>query len=218
MTFDLGEGEKKVQVLLPWAVQLVVREVSLDDGASLVPVKPKYRMLCFGDSITQGYDAMYPSHKYATRLAAYLDAAEHNKAIGGEIFYPELAGVQEDYEPEYILVAYGTNDWSKCEKDVLVDNCTRFFETLCKTYPNAKVLALTPIWRKDGATPRRGMDFSFVAELLQSVEKQYDNVTVIPGIDLVDHDVNLYADLRLHPNDAGFICYADRLIREVGNR
>ena len=25
--------------------------------------------------------------------------------------------MQEDYEPEYILVAYGTNDWKHCTKE-----------------------------------------------------------------------------------------------------
>ena len=213
--FALGAGEKEVRILLPWAVKLGLREVSLDDGATLVPAIPERKILCFGDSITQGYDAMYPSHKYVTRFAEYLGAAEYNKAIGGEIFYPELAAVKEKFDPDYILVAYGTNDWSKCEREVLVDNCTRFYEAVCNTYPNAKVFALTPIWRKASDTPKRGMEFSFVAELIRSATEKFENVTVIQGDALVDADVNLYADLRLHPNDAGFICYADRLIEAV---
>ena len=71
----------------------------------------KKRILCFGDSISQGYDALYPSNQYTPQLAKLLDAEEYNKAIGGEIFRPELALARDDFEPEYITVAYGTNDW-----------------------------------------------------------------------------------------------------------
>ena len=47
------------------------------------------------------------------RLADALGAEEVNKAIGGECFFPELAATKEDFQPEYITVAYGTNDWSR---------------------------------------------------------------------------------------------------------
>jgi len=213
--FDLGDGEKDVQILLPWSVRTVLKEMTLDDGASLIPVKAKHKMLCYGDSITHGYDAMYPSNKYITKLAAFLDAEEHNKAIGGEVFFPELAASGENFVPDYISVAYGTNDWSKCEFDVVIDNCTRFFEALHNAYPTSRIFAITPIWRKDGAQPKRGVEFAKVEELILSATAKYDNITVISGYDLVGHDPNLFADLRLHPNDEGFGQYAVNLTAKV---
>lgn len=44
----------------------------------------------YGDSITQGYDALFPSYSYINRFSMYLDAFIYNKAIGGDIFRPAL--------------------------------------------------------------------------------------------------------------------------------
>lgn len=110
--FSLKKGEKKVSVYFPYTMKATLKELLVDKGAFIEPIKPKYKLLCFGDSITQGYDALYPSNKYTTQLADFLDAEEYNKAIGGEVFFPELVGEKEDFEPDYVTVAYGTNDWS----------------------------------------------------------------------------------------------------------
>ena len=55
------------------------------------------------------------------------DAEEYNKAIGGDVFFPSLAATREDFEPDYITVAYGTNDWSKCPREALEENCKNFY-------------------------------------------------------------------------------------------
>ena len=90
-TFCLGEDEKEVCIYFPWSVKAILKEICIDDGSFIKPVLPRKKILCFGDSITQGYDVLYPSNKYATKLANILDAEEYNKAIGGEVFFPELA-------------------------------------------------------------------------------------------------------------------------------
>lgn len=67
------------------------------------------------------------------RLADALGAEEVNKAIGGECFFPELAATKEDFQPEYITVAYGTNDWSRKLAEEFQTNCRAFcFKNLYK--------------------------------------------------------------------------------------
>ena len=104
-TFSLAEGEKEVEIYFPWSVKAIVKEIALDDGAGIIPVKPEKKLLCFGDSITHGYDALYPSNKYASQLADTLGAEEYNKAIGAEVFCSELAQTKEDFVPDLITVA-----------------------------------------------------------------------------------------------------------------
>lgn len=205
--FNLGEGEKEITIYLPWSVEMVLQEIALDDGASLTPVKPKHKMLCFGDSITHGYDALRPSNKYITKLARALDAEEYNKAIGGEIFFPALANAREDFAPDYISVAYGTNDWSKCEREELISNCKAFYANLRATYPEAKIFAITPVWRKDYQDYRKSGLFTLAEETIREATKDLPNVQVIYGFEFVPHDEAYYADLRLHPNDEGFEHY-----------
>lgn len=214
-TFSLGQGTKEVRIYLPWAVRTIIKELCIDDGAFLEAVKPKYKMLSFGDSITQGYDALYPSNKYITRLARFLDAEEHNKAIGGEIHFPELVKEREDYTPDFITVAYGTNDWNRCSYELFLKNCQEFYKNLCESYPNTKIFTITPIWRKDIVNSRPFGDFKDVDKLIREVTAKFENITVITGFDFVDKSERLFADRRLHPNDAGFEQYFNSLSKQI---
>lgn len=213
--FQLGAGEKVVHIYLPWGVQPIIQEISLDDGAFVEPVKAKKTLLAFGDSITQGYDAMRSSNSYVARLARYLEADETNKAIGGECIFPALAETKEDFEPDYITVAFGTNDWSKKSRDVFQVNSKAFYQVLRKNYPNTPIYAITPIWRADGQKEVEFGLFEDVEKDIREAVKGIDNLTVIRGYDLVPKDTSYFADLRLHPNDKGFEEYFENLKKEI---
>jgi len=124
-SFSLGKGTKRVCIYLPWSVAVTIHELSLDDGAFVKPMKPQRKMLFFGDSITHGYDALRPSGRFTSKLAEAFGAEEINKGIAGEIFFPALAQTRENFLPEYICVAYGTNDWSKSTRDDFRRRCMR---------------------------------------------------------------------------------------------
>lgn len=213
--FSLGDGEKEVRIYFPWSVKAILKELSLDDGSFVTPVKPHKKMLCFGDSITHGYDALYPGNKYITRLAEALDAEEYNKAIGGERYFPDLAKSKDDFEPDYITVAYGSNDWNKCTREEFTCNCKEFLHNISTAYPNAKIFVITPIWRKDMTESRPFGDFRSTGEIIREQAAGLENVSVIQGFEFVPQDVSLYADLRLHPNDAGFEHYFNNLLKQV---
>ena len=214
-TFSLGEGEKTVCVYFPWSVQSVVEEISIDDGAYIEPVKTEKKMLTFGDSITHGYDALRPSMRYAARLADALGAEEVNKAIGGECFFPELAATKEDFQPEYITVAYGTNDWSRKSAEEFRTNCRAFYTALSENYPEAKIYAFTPIWRKDLNVEKKFGKFEDVEKYIRECVEGLKNVMVISGFDLVPEDEMYFADRSLHPNDEGFDFYFKNLYKKL---
>lgn len=214
-TFLLGPGEKEVTVYFPWSAIGIVKEIELEDGSFVEPVRPKKKLLAFGDSITQGYDSLRPSVRYVSRLAEHLRAEEINKAIGGETFFPELAGTKENFVPDYILVAYGTNDWSHGTEPDFLHNCGGFFRNLSATYPQSPIFAITPIWRKDHRLDKPFGAFERVEQDIRSCVAGLPNVTVIRGYDFLPHDEALYADQYLHPNDEGFGFYAASLIKEM---
>ncbi len=214
-SYPLGEGYKTVQIYFPWSAASTLRFLALDDGASISPVLRPNRMLIFGDSITQGYDALYPSHSYASVLADALNADARNKGIGGEKFFPALLDEPEDFEPDYITVAYGTNDWAGRTAEELEHNLREFYHRLSALYPKARIFAVTPIWRKNEFEQKPAGAFAHVAELIEDTAAELPNVTAIPGYHLVPHDPSLFADERLHPNDAGFAYYAERLSARI---
>ena len=210
-TFMFGAGEKTVCIHLPYTTKTELIELSLDDGAFIEPVSLPKKLLAFGDSITHGYDALHSSARYIAKLADYLEAEEFNKAIGGETFFPELAETKEEFEPDYIVVAYGTNDWSHGTREVFQKNCRAFYQNVSKNYPNTRIFALTPIWRKDYTTKKEFGLFGEVQDEIYSATAELENVEVIEGYNLVPHDGKYFGDLRLHPSDEGFVHYFENL-------
>lgn len=213
--FDLGEGEKKLAVYFPWSCASVIRSFELEDGATVTPVKKSCRMIIYGDSITHGYDAIVPAQSYASLLADALDADARNKGIGGERFFPALAEISDDYEPDYITVAYGTNDWSGKTLEEFENNSRAFYTLLSKKYPSTKIFALAPIWRGDMDRETKVGSFYHVAEHLGAVADELPNVTLINCFDFVPKSPEYFSDKHLHPNDEGFRYYFEGLLAEI---
>ena len=216
--FDLGDGEKTVCVHLPWSVETLIEEISIDDGALIEEVKNEKTLLAFGDSITHGYDALHPSNRYISILADKLCADELNKAIGGELFFPELASLKEPFNPDYITVAYGTNDWNNVDKETFIANCKGFYNNLSDLYPDAKIFAITPIWRKDAFEERKFGKFEEVGQCISGIVSDIKNITVISGYNFVPKEEKYFADLRLHPNDKGFEYYAKNILEQIKDK
>ncbi len=215
--FTLGDGEKTVCVHLPWSVKTLIEEISIDDDAYVEGIKPEKKLLAFGDSITQGYDALRPSNRYVAKLADKLGAEEFNKGIGGESFFPSLAELKDSFVPDYITVAYGTNDWSSMDKETFKCNSKAFYEKISKNYPDSKIFAITPIWRKDCNQNKPMGEFEVLEQYIKEAVEECENITVIPGYDLVPGNECYYADLWLHPNDDGFKHYVENLYRKIKN-
>lgn len=210
----LGNGLKKVCIHLPRLSVASIIDISVDDGALIESIKPSKKMLVFGDSITQGYDVLRPSNHHIAKLADKLDAEEKNLAIGGEIFFPELASTVVNSNPDYIIVGYGTNDWSKTAKDDFKERCYKFYKNLSLKYPDSKIFAITPIWRKNFEKDTLFDSFFDVEKIIRENVSNFSNIVVVDGWDLVPHDEKYFADLVLHPNDNGFKCYYDNIVRK----
>lgn len=211
-TFELGEGEKVVCIHFPYSAKGMVRSIELDDGSSVEAVKSKRKLLAYGDSITQGYYALRSSNRYIAKLADLLEAEEVNKAIGSDRFCPGLANLTDEFTPEYIVVAHGTNDWrTNRTREQFRENCGSFIHTIREKYPEAKIIAISPIWRKDYTDERPFGDFTKIDEDLRTVVSDMENVIVIRGFDLVPHEEAYFGDLQLHPNDKGFQEYFKNL-------
>ena len=213
-TFLLGDGTKKITIYFPWSVNTMLEELSLDDGATVVPENRTKTLLAFGVSITQGYDALRPSDTYVARLARALNADEINKGIGGETFFPELAKTKEIVSPDIITVAYGTNDWSLSDKETYKKNCTLFFQNLRNTYETAKIFAITPIWRTDVSDVKKLGSFPELAEVICAAVQNFD-ITTVSGLEMVPHEKSCFADLFVHPNDYGFEYFYKNLYQKI---
>lgn len=88
----LPSGAKRLQIVLPALHEMAISRLALQGETRVAPVAHRFRYLAFGDSISQGYDAIFSSQAYPTRIARAIDALLVNQAIGGDVFranYPQ---------------------------------------------------------------------------------------------------------------------------------
>lgn len=214
-TIDLGRGTKTVEIYFPYTVRVNLKEVNLSDGSMVEPTPKKEKLLMFGDSITQGYDSLRNIHHYTSQLGDALGMEIVNKGIGGEVFKPELAKCPEPYDPKIVTVAYGTNDWSKRTREEFEINCREFYKTVSELYPNAKIFGITPPWNKNFDNTSKPMTFSELADKIEELTSDLENVTIIRGDDLIPHDEGYFGDLFVHPSNDGFDSYFKNLYSKI---
>lgn len=209
-------GKHRVTIWLPNLAATKLSNIEIDDGAALCPIDYKMKLLCFGDSITQGYDAAFPSKSYVNRLASHFDAYTVNQAIGGERFVPDILLENTAFKPDVVTIAYGTNDWSGTPKAVFHPKCEAFYEKAGKIYADAHKFAILPLWRADAKSGKQKYEGSldeaceFIAETARK-----NGFTVIDGRPFMPQCPQFFWDGRLHPNDLGFAEYAAGVIAEI---
>ena len=211
--FALGDGEKRVTVVFPSHTRGMLGSVELDDGASLVPHAHACRILFLGDSITQGWNCRYDSLSYAWRVTRFFDANSVIQGVGGG-YYHEGTLDRFGFDPDTVIVAYGTNDFGHFPTlDEMRLRVSRFLDEIARQFGNKRVLVITPIYRDDWQKPKKMGTFAEACALVRD-EAIRCGFTVVDGMELVPHNGDFMAD-AIHPNDLGFGVFAERLIRKM---
>src|SRR5690606_37350992 len=100
-----GAAMRRVTIYLPHLAELTIQAIRYSDGAVVEPASaspPAGRLLCLGDSITQGMDAKYPSSTYPVLLSRFLGMHVLNHGVGGYLFDKSSLAPKLAYEPDLI--------------------------------------------------------------------------------------------------------------------
>ena len=193
----------------------VISAVELDEGATIRPVEYDCKMMFIGDSITQGWDSGYDSLSYAYRVSRFFNADSVIHGVGGGVFHETVFDEDVPYDPDIVVIAFGTNDWGRFSSmDELKDQASKFLGAIAKKYAGKKLFAISPIWRDNTEEPRRTGTFEEVCNAVKA-EINKAGLILIDGLTLVPHHTDFFADLYLHPNALGFGIYAENLIRQM---
>lgn len=212
---QLPEGMKRVQIVLPALVGVCLASVTLSDGAEIRPSPVQKRILFHGDSIMQGYDAVFPSNGLPHQLGRQWEAETVSQAVGGAKCNPAVLEYVGDFDA--ILVGYGTNDWSKKTAEAFAADADAFYKKLKEIYPATPVFVVLPIWRADYQTkPNTAGDFLACRALLGQLAAR-QGFRVLDDFAMVPHDTRLLSDGYLHPNDLGFALYGQRLMEMLSD-
>ena len=206
-------GEHRVTLAFPSHSTGVLGAVELDDGASIIPHAFDRKILFIGDSITQGWQSSYDTASYAWRVSNFFNADSVIQGIGGAYYHPSTFDVI-DYDPDLVLVAYGTNDFSRnttMEKfRAYIDG---FLDPLAEAYRGKQVFILSPIWRGQHEDKAMGSFSDCRRAVAEAAEAR--GFVHIDGLRLVPAMAEMMGDGWLHPNDLGFSYFAENLIREL---
>ena len=214
ITVPLSAGYKRVTVYFPNLATFTLKEILLPDGSRADAPRYERNILCLGDSITHGYDAGHPSLAYPNQLGERFRARVWNCGIGGARFSADTLDDTVPFKPDFITVAYGTNDWSHLSAEELAENAHAYFSKLCWMYPKTRIFAILPIWRKDEGRETACGTFDRCYEILGKICRISKWITPVNGKKLTPHLPDFYTD-GLHPNDAGFLLYGKNLGDEI---
>lgn len=215
MNLALADGWKTIEIHLPYSAKLVLQSMELDEGALIEPLTFSKKLFAYGDSITHGFDALHPSNRAAAKICKKFKLEEYNKGIGGAAFDPKLAEICSPITPDYIIAAYGTNDYCWRTQQAFQDSCQRFLEQLAANYPSAKIFAVSPLRRLDTSENEVFGKFSMLGTIIEQEISKIKNGIYINGYDCIPEDAALFADRYLHPTDQGFDFYYKALAAEL---
>ena len=215
--FSAPLGDKKdsyhVTVCFPSHGTGILESIELDDGATLTAPEYDVKLLMIGDSITQGWNSKYDTFSYAYRVSRFFNANSVIQGIGGA-FYHESCFDHIDFDPDWVTVAYGTNDFNRYKTyDEFRGHVKAHLELIAKEYAGKKIFIISPIWRSD--LQERPMGTFDGARQIVIDEALELGLIHIDGLKLVPPMKELFADAHLHPNDEGFSHYAENLIKEM---
>ena len=191
--------------------------VELDDGATVEPCNFDRKIMFIGDSITQGWDSGYDSLSYAYRVSRFFNAETIIHGVGGGFFDESVLDDELEFDPDIIIIAFGTNDWGHYKTiDALRDETKKFFDKLCSRYEGKKIFAISPIWRADNNLIKASGSFPDVCDTVKEQILAH-SIILVDGLSMVPHLPEFYSDKYLHPNALGFGVYAENLIKTLNN-
>ena len=212
-TLDTSNGENRVTLFLPNGGVGAISMVQLDYGATCERQKFDRKFLIIGDSITQAWPTKIDSNGYGHLISMHYNADSIIYGVGGGIFNASILGSTPEFDPELITVAFGTNDWARSYSAATIENNMRaFLDKLKELYPDAKIVGITPLWRKD-ADNKKAITFDEARALIKSIYEEY-GIPCVDGEAMMGHDDKFFAD-DVHPNDEGHKEYAKNLIEEI---
>ena len=207
-TFGQKKEEYRVTVYFPSHSVGQINYLELDDGAYSRRYRYSRKFLMIGDSITQGWNSKYDSFSYANRISRMFDAECIIQGRGGSVYNENTIVKLENFEPDAVIVAYGTNDYSRHgDINELRRQVCLYHDKLKVCYGDKKVFIITPIWRVLRETK---LNFAECCEVIKDEAQKHgfihiDGSSLMPPI-----SEDFYAD-GIHPTDLGFSIMAENL-------
>lgn len=217
IAFKLPKGLKHLQLFFPWNAKVEIKSVFLDDNSIINPVSYEKKIIAFGDSITQGFIVTHPSLSYVGRITNLAGAEVLNQGVGGFLFDERSLDTElKEYNPDSIIIGYGTNDASSINSlEEIINNQKKYLEKLRAVFPQTKIVAFLPVWGNDPRLQARNMVRDFNC---QDVNRELEKTYVTYNIQVVRDNFfpkinDFYSGDLVHPNNLGGTLMGDEILQ-----
>ena len=211
----LDDKEHRITLYLPGHEIGTLESVEIEDGATLAAHQYDCKMLFIGDSITQGWESTFDSLSYAHHVTRFFNAESVIQGIGGGFYHETIFDEAIQFEPDIVVIAYGTNDWQKYPTiEAGREQCSRFLDLIVKRYGDKKIFGISPIWREEGVSKPLMGSFQMCCSYVKDEIKKH-GIILIEGETLVPHLGEFFVEDMLHPNMSGFGIYALNLTMQM---
>ena len=200
---------------------MALKKIIVDGGVKFKSPQKNGWIYFYGDSITEGSECFNPASVYVTQVCTAYNYSGLDQAVSGRTFNDYNVLGNYYHQPDYVFIANGTNSFcagmgkkdevfKQMEKDMIL-----VIESAKSRFPNAKIIALLPIWRSD----EDGINFSLfdTVEKIKEVYARYKDISVIDCHEFVPKDYDYFSDtnLAIHPNSKGHDEYGMNLLKEL---
>lgn len=208
-----------VTLVWPVAADVDLLSIQLTGGSSQLlpysPPVPAHRVVCFGDSITQGVFTSEPNRTYPAQLGKARGWSVINAGFAGHTTVGSDGAVIGALQPTFVVLAIGTNDFGyQTPLATFVSEYDQWIASFraqpgCAEVP---LVCVTPTMRADeAALPILLEDYRNMVRLVVGARSPSDpNLHLLEGWDVVPVDPGLFPD-GLHLSDAAF----DRFARSL---
>lgn len=224
MVLDLGptDGEREIWLWLPQYGRVSVRELAVDDGATVgVPGRVQSPWLTYGSSITQGRQADGPLDTWPARVAGELDLDLTCLGFGGQcLLDPLVARVMAAQPAAVISLCLGINVYGRASHGprTLLPALLGFLAQVRDGHPDTPLVVITPVATRCPPERRNaaGMTLAQVAQDVRAAvdltsREGDDRLVMVNGHEMLGPaDTGTLVD-AVHPGSAGHALIASRV-------
>ena len=224
-TIPKAEKEQRVTVYFPTTACVKIKNLVVPSDAT--PHRRKTKILVLGDSLYQGYNPNHFQNPCMNIFADFFDAQMINQAIGGDCFNKDnLAEI--NFEPNFITVGYGINDWAS-GRFKNGEDADEYLKRLTEIYSEAPVFVILPPDYDYLSKTRKNDDLLFKAEgkdfgnqtiedvrnILAEIVKKYKNIIPVNAKDFVPQYPECFYTDKVHFTDLGNLIFGNAVAGEI---
>jgi hypothetical protein len=190
--------------------------IGLSEGAYVKPARPyqiSKPLAYYGSSITHGACSSRPGNTYPEMISRALNCDYINLGFGGNALGEQaIAEYIADLDMSVFVLDY---DYNAPDVEHLAATHKNMYRTVREKHPSVPILMISR--PKPLLTEKELERLEIVKTTYQDALDNGDkNVYFIPGYELIPENIIDSAKVdKVHPNDLGFYCMANRISKEL---